>query len=227
MCVEHHNQELTMIKEVEFFTNQTLPISCSAFGRRTNKTRRVEYLIDPKGLLEKGYGIPEQVVLSRWKKKSSRKIYCSGMRMSPNIWRSIYVALGTDTSVISDMSFEQINICYQRKSEELKALHYPTISGEKISYLARGLGVNNLDALLLRHNDPDRAGIFGTPDLYLWKYTYKTKEIHSIKFVEVKKPQEPLSSDQRDELEYLNNVLGIPTILFRLKEQNLTQRLNL
>jgi hypothetical protein len=216
-----------MIKEVEIFTSQTLPISYSVFGRRTNKNRRVEYLIDPKGLLDKGFGIPEQVVLSRWKKKSSRKNYCSGMRMSPNIWRSIRVALGNDAFSIAQMSIEEINACYHRKSDELKAHKYPIITGEKILHLARGLGSKNLEALLLRHNDMSRSGLFGTPDLYLWKSTKKTRDIHSIKFVEVKKPKEPLSSDQRDELEYLNNVLGIPALLLRLIEHKMTQRLNL
>ena len=225
MCVKSTaNRRIQMIKKVEVFTERTLPISYSVYGRRTNKSHRVEYLIDPKGIPERGYGIPEQVVLSRWKKSSSPRYFFCGMRMSPNTWRSIRVALGEDAHLISRMTIKEINSLYQAKLGELKALHYPAITGEKVLYLANGLGVISFEALLKRHNDPSRSKIFGTPDLYLWKCTKKTKTIRSIKFVEVKKPKEPLRSDQRDELNYLNNVLGIPSILLRLKEYDQKQK---
>lgn len=213
-----------MIKEVGIFTSQTLPISYSVFGRRTNKNRRVEYLRDPKGRLEGGYAIPEQVVLSRWRRKRSRKVAFYGMRLSPNIWRSIRIALGDDVSMIVKLSIGEIEQRYQNSASELKRLHYPKSNGIRILCIKACLGTENLKALLDRHNDPSRVNIYGTPDLLLWESNRKTKAIESMRFVEVKKPKEPLSKDQKDELSYLNNVLGVPALLLRLKEHDFKQR---
>ena len=213
-----------MIKEVEVFTSQTLPISYSVFGRRTNKNRRVEYLIDPKGRPEGGYAIPERVILSRWRKQSSRKVVFRGMRLSPNVWRSIRIALGDDVSVIVKMSIGEIEQRYQNSASELKRLHYPKSNGIRILCIKACLGTENLKALLDRHNDPSRVNIYGTPDLLLWESNRKTKAIESMRFVEVKKPKEPLSKDQKDELSYLNNVLGVPALLLRLKEHDFKQK---
>jgi hypothetical protein len=216
-----------MINEIKTFNNQALPISYSVFGRRTNKNRRVEYLRDPKGRPEGGYAIPEQVVLSRWRRKRSRKVAFYGMRLSPNIWRSIRIALGDDVSMIVKMSIGEIEQRYQNAATELKRLRYPKSNGIRILCIKACLGTENLKALLDRHNDPSRVNIYGTPDLLLWESNRKTKAIESMRFVEVKKPKEPLSKDQQDELSYLNNELGIPALLLRLIEHKMTQRLNL
>ena len=216
-----------MINEIKTFNNQTLPISYSVFGRRTNKNRRVEYLRDPKGRPEGGYAIPEQVVLSRWRRKRSRKVAFYGMRLSPNIWRSIRIAVGDAVSMIVKLSIGEIEQKYLNAAAELKRLRYPKSNGIRILCIKACLGTENLEALLDRHNDPSRVNIYGTPDLLLWESNRKTKAIESMRFVEVKKPKEPLRKDQEDELTYLNNELRVPALLLRLKEHKMPQRLNL
>ena len=123
--------------------------------------------------------------------------------------------------MIVKMSIGEIEQRYQNAATELKRLRYPKSNGIRILCIKACLGTENLKALLDRHNDPSRVNIYGTPDLLLWESNRKTKAIESMRFVEVKKPKEPLSKDQQDELSYLNNELGVPALLLRLKEHKL------
>ena len=196
-----------------------LPISYLVKGRRTRSDNRVEYLVDPQGLNELDYEIPEKIVLKRWRKRKANKLHYGGMRLSPNIWRSIKEALGTDASSINKMSASDIDQRYVLAKARLDELDYKAVSGENIRRLVEGLGSDKFQCLLDRHNHEDRSNIYGTPDLYLWTLTPKRRDISDFKFVEVKKPAEALSDDQEAELFYLRNTLKVKAILLRLREK--------
>ena len=67
-----------------------------------------------------------------------------------------------------------------------------------------------------RHSDPE---VFGVPDLFLFARDSKIQKTYMGRFVEVKKPEEPLSSGQRDEISFMNS-LGLHVRLIRLIERN-------
>ena len=200
------------------FNSANLNISKNAYGRRTNSSQRVEYLIDPDGDEDLGYGIPEKVVISRWKSRSNDKHSFGGIRLSPNVWRSIRLALGDDAASIHALSLEEINQKYLAAKSALKLAKFPTVSGQKIIKLCEGLGTKNFNALMQRHNHSDRCSIYGTPDLYLWALKKRTRKLSYIRFVEVKKPREPLSADQKKELLFLNEALKVKACCFQFKE---------
>ena len=81
------------------FNSPALRISNIVHGRR-NVADRVEYMLDPKGQDTSQFEIPEQIVLTRWRQRRSNAYQFGGMRLSPNIWRSIKVALGENWSNI-------------------------------------------------------------------------------------------------------------------------------
>ena len=208
-----------MCLEVKKFNSPYLGISNIVFGRRTNSDNRVEYLVDANGCKESGYKIPEQVVLLRWKQKVNHKYRFGGMRLSPNIWRSINVALGSIYTEIFKMDIDQIDLKYKVAAQTLRSFQYPTMVGMKVVRLMEGLSLKKFKILMERHNDPSRSDKYGTPDLFLWAIKRNSGVIAYSRFVEVKKPNEPLSKDQISELHFLNG-LNLKARCFRLKERN-------
>ena len=208
-----------MSVEVQIINSPRLGISNIVYGRRTNSKTRVEYLVDTAGGEKLGYGIPEKVVLSRWKRKAHSRYRFGGIRLSPNVWRSINVALGSNYSEVFKMSIAQIDAKYAAAREALKSLKYPTMVGMKVVRLMEGLGLERFKILMERHNDPSRAQRYGTPDLFLWAVAKSSEVMAYSRFVEVKKPDEPLSKDQISELHFLNSVLEVKARCFRLKER--------
>ncbi|MDA9671010.1 VRR-NUC domain-containing protein [Paracoccaceae bacterium] len=195
-----------------------LPISYLVRGRRTRSDNRVEYLVDSQGINRLNYAIPEKIVLKRWRSRQASSYHYGGTRLSPNIWRSIKEALGEDVSLINELSASDIDQKYTSAKIRLDTLNYKTVPGENIRRLIVGLGVKKFQCLLDRHNQKDRKEIYGTPDLFLWTLTPRQRRISDVKFVEVKKPNEPLSQDQKDEINFLREVLDVTTILVRLRE---------
>ena len=195
-----------------------LPISYRVKGRRTRPDKRVEYLVDPRGIDKLKYAIPEEIVLKRWRRRQALNYDYGGARLSPNIWRSIKEALGEDANSINELSISDIDQKYASAKIRLDALNYKMVCGENIRKLVFGLGIKKFQRLLDRHNREDRKDIYGTPDLILWTLTPRRRKISEVKFVEVKKPNEPLSQDQKDEINFLREILNVSTILVRLKE---------
>ena len=199
------------------FISPPLRISNIVHGRR-NDSGRVEYLVDSNGQDNSKFEIPEKIVLTRWRERTHNDYIFGGMRLSPNIWRSIKVCLGEEYSNIVFMSAEDINHRYKVSSEALRLKNYKAVKGENIVNLIEGLGLNKFKALMGRHNDPSRSDIYGTPDLFIWALRRATNKIEYVRFVEVKKPREPLSEDQKNELHYLNFDLNIKARVLRLRE---------
>ena len=201
------------------FISPPLRISNIVHGRRKVENR-VEYLLDRTGKNRTEYDIPEQIVLKRWRARKHKDYNFGGMRMSPNIWRSIKLVLGEDCTRISKMSDNEINVSYQNVSDELMSANYKKVAGENILKLIEGIGLTNFQALMARHNNPDRSKIYGTPDLYLWATSKARKTIKYIRFVEVKRPTEQLKAHQKEEIGFLNDELNLKARVLRLKEVN-------
>jgi len=199
------------------FNSPALRISNIVHGRR-NVADRVEYMLDPKGQDTSKFEIPEQIVLTRWRQRKSNAYVFGGMRLSPNIWRSVKVALGKDWSNIERLESTEIDKLYKASAAGLKSKKYKAVNGENLLKLVEGLGVTKFNALMTRHNDPERSKIYGTPDLFVWAISRNSKEIDHVRFIEVKKPGEPLSEDQVNELHYLNFDLKIKARVLRLRE---------
>ena len=199
------------------FTSPPLRISNIVHGRR-NDSGRVEYLIDSTGQDNLEFGIPEKIVLTRWRQRQHNDYIFGGMRLSPNIWRSIRLALGEDCYNISLMTIEDIQRHYEVASEALNLNNYQTVNSGNVLKLIEGLGLSKFQSLMSRHNDPSRSDIYGTPDLFIWALRRLTNKIEYVRFVEVKKPREPLSEDQKNELHYLNSDLNIKARVLRLRE---------
>lgn len=199
------------------FNSPALRISNIVHGRR-NVADRVEYMLDPKGQDTSKFEIPEQIVLTRWRQRKSNAYVFGGMRLSPNIWRSVKVALGKDWSNIERLESTEIDKLYKASAAGLKSKKYKAVNGENLLKLVEGLGVTKFNALMTRHNDPERSKIYGTPDLFVWAISRNSKEIDHVRFIEVKKPREPLSEDQVNELHYLNFDLKVKARVLRLRE---------
>ena len=204
---------------VEQFNSPRLNISNIVYGRRTNEHGRVEYLKDPNARAHLGYAIPEKVVLSRWRQRTHEQYHFGGMRLSPNIWRSINLALGSDYFAMMQMNDEEIDARYSITEVLLRDWNYPTVIGLNVVRLMEGLGFEKFQALMQRHNDPNRDEHYGTPDLFLWALRNDTGKIEYTRFVEVKKPDEPLSQDQKDELCFLKHQLHLKARYLRLRER--------
>ena len=201
----------------------SLGISKIALRRERKQRSRVEYLIDPGGDEASGFGVPEKVVLQRWRQKTSKKYAFGGMRLSPNIWRSIQLSIGINYFDEYEVDTDFIDEKNQQKKMEIKSYKYPIISGANVQKLVQGLGLMPLRAIMQRHNNPTRIDTYGTPDLYLWAIRRSTQKIAFTRLVEVKKPLEPLSPDQKAELFYLRHDLGLEAGFLRLIEKSKMQ----
>ena len=199
------------------FNSPALRISNIVHGRR-NVADRVEYILDPKGQDTSKFEIPEQIVLTRWRQRRSNAYVFGGMRLSPNIWRSVRVALGKDWPNIERLKSTEIDKLYKASAARLKSKKYKAVNGENLLKLVEGLGVTKFNALMTRHNDPERSKIYGTPDLFVWAVSKNSEKIDHVRFIEVKKPREPLSEDQVNELHYLNFDLKVKARVLRLRE---------
>lgn len=193
-----------------------LRISHIVYGRE-NVGNRVKYFVDPKGLvLTKA--IPEEVVLRRWRQRKLQGYTFRGARLNPNLWRKLPNALGLSIDLLVKLPPNEISaIISQAKincSDGAYALPPPQIA----LAILQVVGSERLHALLARHNDPKRHDRYGTPDLFLYAEETGFHSPQFARFVEVKKPDEPLSNDQKEEIDFLNN-LGLQARVLRLIER--------
>ena len=74
---------------------------------------------------------------------------------------------------------------------------------------------------LNKHLSAAHAGLSGVPDLFVYAIHLSTGKPAIARFVEVKKPEEPASQVQLDEIAFLNG-LGLHARVLRLKERTST-----
>jgi hypothetical protein len=192
----------------------SLRISHMVYGRK-NEDNRVKYLIDPNG---EDFAIPEDVVLDRWRRRKHPNASFSGARLGPYLWRSLAESLGKDCSKwpthMSEATLVQARTVFRQDQTRRAHLNsLPSLS--TLEALWAICGQSRLQKLVNRHSDP---AVFGVPDLFLFARDHKTQKVFMGRFVEVKKPEEPISPGQREEISFMNS-LGLHARLIRLIER--------
>ena len=195
----------------------SLRISHIVYGRIA-VGNKVKYLIDSSGTGEER-AIPETVVLSRWRKRKFPGYAFSGSRLSSTFWRAVAVAFGTDARSISKLSQEEIQQVLENKRSLLKSNGFLTLPNAETLYAIILISSPiRLQKMINRHISEAHKGKSGVPDLFLFALSVGNKKITMGRFVEVKKPEEPLSKVQKEELDFMNS-LGFNARVLRLIER--------
>jgi len=194
----------------------SLRISHIVYGR-TAENGRVKYLVDPKGGGDER-AIPEEVVLRRWRRRHWSGYVFSGERLSSTVWRALPALLGPDTSKWPSYDVRELRRLLEGERTVLREQFLVAPAAETIHALVRYCGQRNLKALVTRHGQPDRKGHSGVPDLFLFARDLAGQQ-SIARFVEVKKPEEPVSQDQHDEIAFIKN-LGLHARVLRLIERS-------
>lgn len=203
------------MKETE--AKPALRISHIVYGRQPSKNK-VLYLVDPKGQGEER-AVPESVVLKRWRKRQFPGHTFSGERLSSTLWRAVAKAFGTKAKALCKLSLDQIAVTSDKSRELLKADGYLKLaSPQTLHALFAVCGPERLQAILDKHLSDGHKGKSGIPDLFLYATGHGTGKPTIARFVEVKKPEEAVSSVQMAEIAFLNQ-LGLHARVLRLVER--------
>jgi hypothetical protein len=199
---------------IELDKNYPLGIKSTVHGRE-KRGNHVYFFIDPKGNdLKKGR--TELVVLKRWRKKIKANYSFSGSTLNPKIWRSLSPVFGNDPNKWISLSVKEITDYLQSaRIKHLEATKFLP-SASILAVIFKVCGAKNLEDLIERHTNPERAEIFGTPDLFLYSTNSKNKEIWAV-FIEVKRKKEEFVKGQLEEIAYLQS-LKLNAGVFRLNK---------
>lgn len=192
---------------------KALGISNIVYGRQATRNR-VTYLVDCHGFGDER-AIPETVVLRRWRRREGQ-VGCVGVRLSPTLWRALPVVLGPDVSRWRSLTVEAIAACIDERRTRLRELRYSVPPAEAVRALLDVCRVPLLRTLVKRHRELGPRRGSGVPDLFL--YRLDAGRVCAPHVVEVKKPGEPLSGEQKDELALLERH-GLSAREFRLIER--------
>lgn len=195
----------------------SLRISHIVHGRKSDGNR-VKYRIDHE---KDKYDIPEKVVLIRWRKRKHENYVFSGSRLGPHVWRALALLLGSDCHHWSGrLNKEFLDASHREHQDLIVARRFrdsiPDLG--TIQAIHAICGPERLQKLVDRHAD---GKIFGVPDLFLFASDKRTGEKFMGRFVEVKKPEEPASDGQREEIAFMNEI-GLHARLLRLIEREKT-----
>lgn len=205
------------ILDPDHYRLPSLRISHIVHGRE-KRGNRVVYLVHPRGEgTEKK--IAEEVVLHRWRRRVFSGFTFSGARLSPLVWRVLPKVLGGEPGTWSGLSAEAIRRQVDRERKSMREKHETLPAAEVLWALIHHCGEKRLSKITERHNDSTRINNYGTPDLFLYATENKSGRVAIARFVEVKKPEEPLSKDQKDEIIFLQS-LGLHARVLRLIERD-------
>ena len=194
----------------------SLRISHVVYGRES-RGNRVFYLVDPKGLGTLK-AAPESVVLRRWRQRKFSGYTFSGTRLSSTLWRAVDAAMGRDAKELCKMSQQELAVAVETQRERLRSQYFSLPASESLHALFAVCGPHRLQLILNRHLSPEHAGLSGVPDLFVYAIDLAQGKPAIARFVEVKKPEEPASRAQLDEIDFLNR-LGLHARVLRLKER--------
>lgn len=158
--------------------------------------------------------VPEQVVLSRWRKTHSDKYSFHGSRLSPTLWKGLVN--------VDFMSHEWSETCQPCRSQDCvladeDASFFRLPNHSVLRAMHKTIGGVSMAAITQFQTVMIKQQRYGTPDLFLWMQNKQTGRPTFGAFVEVKKPDEPLSRDQKFMLWKLKR-LGLNAKVIRLKE---------
>jgi len=194
----------------------SLRISPNVYGR-TSVRNKVKYLIDPKGG-GSDMGVPERVVLTRWRKRQFPNHKFSGDKLSSTLWRAVAAIYGKNATKICNLSKQQLEEIKAVKSLPEGERNYLKLPASNIMFALFFIcGSKRLQVLIDKHTSKEHEGRSGVPDLFLFATSTVTGEPSIARFVEVKKPGEKISQDQIDEIELLNS-MGLHARVMRLVE---------
>lgn len=196
-----------------------LRISHIVYGRQT-RGNKVTYLLDENGG-ESPRCTPETLVVRRWRKRMTidgRHVF-AGDRLSANVWRAVGVAFGTDANAICGLTESQLSAVIERSRDTLRQANFLRLPAAKtLLYLFQACGPSRLQRILDRHVTPDGEVVVGIPDLFLYAVDANTGRLAQACFVEVKKPREQVSPQQREEIAFLIG-MGLKARVLRLIER--------
>ena len=194
----------------------SLRISPNVYGR-TSVRNKVKYLIDPKGF-GSDMGVPERVVLTRWRQRQFPNHQFSGDKLSSTLWRAVAAVYGKNATKICNLSMEQIENLKVKHSQFASEQNYLKLPASSIMFALFFIcGPKRLQVLIDKHTSQEHEGRSGVPDLFLFAINNLTGIPSVARFVEVKKPGEKISQDQIDEINLLNT-LGLHARVMRLVE---------
>jgi len=196
-----------------------LRISHVAEGR-AHHDGRVRYLRDPK-VGDVTPVTPEDLVAWRWKRRQAPDVQFRATRLNPHVWRSLVQVLGPDTAhwhTLDEATIaerrEAARARYERTRDAAHRVVVP--QPDHIWALIRLCGPRVLARLVARHTAHD-GPVFGVPDLLLYTLDGRTGRPGTARFVEVKKPDEPVTPEQRAEHDFMRS-LGLHARVLRLME---------
>ena len=155
----------------------------------------------------------------RWNRKKRDGYTFSGSKVNPKIWRSLPLVFGDNTGKYLDLETPIIKEYIDNFKKNNPDTYLKLPASNHLYALFKVCGPQRLAALLARHNSKERIDNFGTPDLFLYSTHISSGNIRDARFVEVKKPEEPLSEDQNDEIHFLQS-LGLHARIIRLDERS-------
>jgi hypothetical protein len=199
----------------------SLRISNIVYGRKS-VGNKVHYLIDPRGV-DPEMAIPETVVLKRWRRRKFDGYTFGGTRLSSTFWRAVAMAFTADPTKVCGLDQQQIEQIIKSSSETRRQGFLVLPSAQSLHAIFSIVGPKRLRQLLIRHTSAERQGHSGVPDLFLFATNVATSTRSIARFVEVKKPEEPVRPDQCEEITFLNQVRLHARVL-RLKERGSRRR---
>jgi hypothetical protein len=116
------------------------------------------------------------------------------------------------------MSLAELTQAIERQRPALRQEFLALPAPEALHTLFAVCGPRRLQAILDKHLSAAHAGLSGVPDLFVYAIHVSTGKPAIARFVEVKKPEEPASQVQLDEIAFLNG-LGLHARVLRLKER--------
>jgi len=195
----------------------SLRISPYVFGRAQVKNK-VNYLIDPKGE-GTATGTPERVVLTRWRQRKFPDHTFSGDKLSSTSWRAVAMAYGKNAEKICKMSLDKLQSTKLENTETLNSRGFLKLPAASTLFsLFQICGPQRIQVLLDKHTSKEHEGKSGVPDLFLYATNRLTGKPTIARFVEVKKPDEKISPEQRAEIALLNS-MGLHARVMRLIEK--------
>lgn len=207
----------------------SIRIKSVAYGRH-NVGRRVKYLLAPKP--DAGpVGIPEEVVLYRWRRRQLDGYRFKGARLMPSVWRAMAEALGNrmrSWRILDVAEIDRRIHCWRADYRRRRDAHgdaggnrgtfehLSLPSSVTVHALIAACGARRLRALIKRHHAFRGTGQSGVPDLFLYQEDASGR-LRVARFVEVKKPEERLSDAQAEEIAFMRS-MGLEALVFRLRE---------
>jgi hypothetical protein len=135
----------------------------------------------------------------------------------------VAAAYGNNAKKICKLSLEEMQVIKDEKTVSIKALgHLELPAAKTLKALCNVCGPERMQVLLDKHNSNEHQGKSGVPDLFLYATHIQTGKPSIARFVEVKKPGEKVSQDQKDEIELLN-AMGLHARVIRLVEKPATK----